>query len=119
MSTFTFTLRGGITLADAGFMYGGSRYDVDDALAAGSGTITTTDSGLAEQLRQMQAPDGLPLLNEGGVTPGAAADPLLSARRNVYVRTSATEAPGMSVCDLVFVKDAGTGKITDVLEKTA
>lgn len=89
MATYTFTLRsGGGTLADAKVTYQGAAYDIDDALAAGSGTITTTDDGLASVLRQQIRSDGLLLLVEGASSPGGVG---LDRKVNVPLFVQADE----------------------------
>lgn len=82
-TTYTFTLRAGVTLQDAHVDVYGSRYDVDAALIAGGGSIVTADETLAQALKTLRA-DGLALLDVNGVTtpgPGSGSPlyPLFTA----------------------------------------
>jgi hypothetical protein len=119
MATYTFTLRSGVTLSQAAVMYGASTYDIDAALTAGGGTITTTNDTLAELLRGVLRSDGLPLLLEAGVILGPADNPLIRSPRRVFLNTAATEPDGMYVGDLLFVTDPTSGNLTDIMVKTA
>lgn len=80
-TTYTFTVRAGVTLVDASVSYNGTRYDVDAQLAAGGGSIVTADENLATLLKQLRASDGA-LLDVNGV-PGAP-DPALTPLLPVY-----------------------------------
>lgn len=106
-TTYTFTLHAGVTLADSSFTYGGSIYDVKDQLTAGSGSIVTTDGGLAAVLRSLRTPTGL-LLDENSV-PGAP-DPDLRSQFPAYVQGAQPPTP------YFWVKTDGAGTLTGVIE---
>lgn len=79
-TTYTFTLRAGVTLVDAKVTVNGSDFLVDEALTAGGGSIVTTDQNLAVALAGMRMNTGLvfdvtpPIATGGGTVP----NPLLA-----------------------------------------
>jgi hypothetical protein len=108
MATYTFTLHSGVTLADAQFGYQGAQYDVVTQLAAGSGSIVTTDDTLAAQLRALRTPDGNLLLDEAGV--GTTTPTVKRAAVGAYVQP---DQPDQGTGLWLKVDDA-TGAVSSV-----
>lgn len=80
-TTYTFTVRSGVTLTDAKVTVRGSVVDVDAALASGGGEIVTTDQDYANALKELRVSDGL-ALDVDGVPGGEVTSP--SPRYAVY-----------------------------------
>lgn len=74
MATWTFTLRSGVgPLADVSVVLRGARYDVDAQLAAGGGSIVTTDDELASLLKALRVSSGAVFDVNGVADPQAPA----------------------------------------------
>ncbi len=97
-TTYTFTLRSGVVLQDAAVYVDGVRYGVDELLAAGSGSIITTDEGLQAALRQLSTTGG-PVFDVNGV-PGGTVTPVV--------------IDGVFLANDVLSKRNGLGAITPV-----